>query len=156
VWCCGVFGFCFGGFAGVVAVFRSSDRFNPEEVRRVIFLVLVCASVVVASLLPSALLDLGLPELMVIKVSSVVLGIAALVLMVSFLASIIQGQIKLLFPRATVLLVGSFFATSAVLLTAVFTPMLEVSFGLILIGELVFILAALWIFGATLLWVKDI
>ena len=140
------------GFAGIVAVFKSSGKLGSEEIRRIIFLVLVCASIIVTSLLPAALPDLGLSETSVSAVSCGILGVAGLVLGGVFAINIVSGEIHPLFPRATLVIVASITATGGVLLASAFSFGVMPSFGLLLLGEIAFLLTALWIFVATIIW----
>lgn len=144
------------GFAGVVAVFRSSGNFTSEEIRRIIFLVIVNGSVVITALMPNALLDMGFPKQSAISVPSFMLGVMAIFVTLAFTLSIYRGSIRLLFPKVTALLVLGVLSIGAALLLSVLTSLVVASYGLLLVGELVFILIALWIFSTTLLWVKDI
>ena len=142
------------GFAGIVAVVRSSGDMSIEQTRRVVYLVLVCTVTVVTALLPGVLTDLGLSASASAAVSSAILGISVLGLVGSFLWNIFTGGLNLIFPKLTYLVAATPTVTATVLVLSSIGVVFSPSYGLLLLGLIVNLLLALWIFVATMVWAR--
>ena len=144
------------GLAGIVAVLRPSSDKSGEDVRRIAYMVVVTSCVIVTSFLPSAFIDLGFSEVTALTFSCAVLGVSALFLDAVFIYNIVRGALSIKFPKISFLIIIILSITGLSLILAASSILLAASYGLLLIGEVVFVLLGLWLFFATFVWARDI
>ena len=143
------------GFTGLVVAFRSSKTSVVEELRRLVFIFILCFTAIVGSILP-IIVDLLAPDTELSwQVTAIFLATAALAVELNAVRQVISGRITVRFPIPTYL------TLSALLIVGVLQVLLLLGllpgdpFGYLLAGILWFIVHAGYLFVTTLFWASD-
>ncbi len=142
------------GFSGLVVAFKSGTSLSKEDLRRIIYILVLSFSVLVTALLPAGLSGINISPEAAIRYSCILLATITLVLGLNGILSWRSAQISPHFPRATAISLVSAILIALVLFLGATNIVVDANAGLLLIAQLSVLLIAGWIFLSTIIWTR--
>ena len=140
------------GFSGLVMALKFGGKLGQEELRRIVYLIVASFSVLATALLPAVLVGLGFSQLRGLDISCFVLGLVAIVLGTNGVVSWRKAQVSPRFPKATIFSLAAALANGVLLMISAVSTIFASPAGVLLLGQVVLLLIAGWIFLSTIIW----